>query len=509
MSVTVTRQDPRYKALMKGHNLRFPANPAEGVDRIVLCESADDAAVSLQAIVASGLRPTVRSGGHCYEDFVANNPGGAILDLSLLNTVGADSRTGEYLIASGASLGEVYTELYKRYALTLPAGSCGTVGAGGHISGGGYGLLSRLFGLSCDWVTAIDVLTVDANGKVVARRVDRANDPGLFRALRGAGGGSFGIVTAFRFASLPKAPLEVAEAMLEFPFDSMSEEQFVALMTAYGDYWETRGRDPDTWGLFAVFEVGARSRDRPLGLYVQFCQPDGTAKDLSVLHEFFDRFRAFNPNITSPSHHAPAKTQKSAAGTKNPPAPYAVNVRPWFEATIAIGGGGGGGSRGKYKSAYMKRTFTPAESKTIYRFFSGSSMAAQSSVISIDSYGGAINRPQLASETSIAQRGSVMKLQWQCYWRDPAEDAEHLRELDEFFTSIYTGEHVEAHHQGTPWGDRYEGCYMNYPDADMLRYPFWPQLFYGQGELYPFLQQVKNTYDPNNIFHSAMSIRAK
>ena len=100
MSVTVTRQDPRYKALMKGHNLRFPANPAEGVDRIVLCESAEDAALSLQAIVTSGLRPTVRSGGHCYEDFVTNNPGGAILDLSLLNTVGADSRTGEYLVAS-------------------------------------------------------------------------------------------------------------------------------------------------------------------------------------------------------------------------------------------------------------------------------------------------------------------------------------------------------------------------------------------------------------------------
>ena len=137
MSVTVTRQDPRYKALMKGHNLRFPVNPAEAVDRIVLCESADDAAMSLQAIVASGLRPTVRSGGHCYEDFVANNPGGALLDLSLLNAVGVDPKTGEYLVASGASLGEVYTELYKRYALTLPAGSCHTVGAGGHISGGG------------------------------------------------------------------------------------------------------------------------------------------------------------------------------------------------------------------------------------------------------------------------------------------------------------------------------------------------------------------------------------
>jgi FAD/FMN-containing dehydrogenase len=59
-----------------------------------------------------------------------------------------------------------------------------------------------------------------------------------------------------------------------------------------------------------------------------------------------------------------------------------------------------------------------------------------------------------------------------------------------------------------PFGPRYEGCYMNYADADMLRYGFWPQLFFGAGDLYPFLQKVKQRYDPNNIFHSSMSVRA-
>jgi FAD/FMN-containing dehydrogenase len=41
----------------------------------------------------------------------------------------------------------------------------------------------------------------------------------------------------------------------------------------------------------------------------------------------------------------------------------------------------------------------------------------------------------------------------------------------------------------------------------MLAYPYWPQLYYGAGDLYPFLQEVKRKYDPNNIFHHAMSIR--
>ena len=138
---------------------------------------------------------------------------------------------------------------------------------------------------------------------------------------------------------------------------------------------------------------------------------------------------------------------------------------------------------------------------------SGDSVTARSSVVSIDSYGGAVNRPELAAETAIAQRSSVMKLQWQCYWFDPAEDAQHLRELDAFYTAVYTGEHVDAHHQGTPWGDAYEGCYMNYADADMLRYPYWPELFYGRDGLYRFLQKTKQKYDPNNVFHHAMSVR--
>lgn len=48
---------------------------------------------------------------------------------------------------------------------------------------------------------------------------------------------------------------------------------------------------------------------------------------------------------------------------------------------------------------------------------------------------------------------------------------------------------------------------MNYADTDMLRYSYWPELFYGRAGLFPFLQQVKRRYDPNNIFHSSMSIR--
>src|ERR1700728_2968185 len=62
MSITVSRQDPRYATLKKGRNPRWPAADADAVNRIELCESPADVADALQRAVSAGLRPTVRSG---------------------------------------------------------------------------------------------------------------------------------------------------------------------------------------------------------------------------------------------------------------------------------------------------------------------------------------------------------------------------------------------------------------------------------------------------------------
>src|SRR5437588_779994 len=112
-------------------------------------------------------------------------------------------------VQAGATLWDVYRQLFWRFGKTLPGGSCYSVGAGGHICGGGYGLLSRKFGLTVDWLTGVDVVTLRDRSPAlthVSRKSTSANDQLLYFAHTGGGGGNFGIVTRYEFAELPTAP---------------------------------------------------------------------------------------------------------------------------------------------------------------------------------------------------------------------------------------------------------------------------------------------------------------
>jgi hypothetical protein len=490
VAFVVTRQDPRYPALRHGHNLRWPAQDADAADRIFICENSADAAETLQKVVTAGLRPTVRSGGHCYEDFVANNPHGAILDVSQLSQTSRDGGTGNFHIGAGAQLWNVYEALYKRYGVTLPGGVCGTVGAGGHISGGGYGAMSRLMGLSSDWLTAVNILTVDNHGKVLPLRATPQDHADLFRACNGAGAGSFGLITDFEFAKLPVAPREVGQANLSFAWEDMTPEKFTAILTTYGRFCETRAQEPDAWGLYGVLDINHKANET-FSLSTQFCNQDGTLHDPRPQQELLDALAKWS-------------TLPSQGGKPE----ISIKRQDWIE-NVAANAGNPSFQRAKYKSAYMRQAFTPSEAALIYKHLTRDVPGAdlKDSTVEIHTYGGAINKPGLAETTGVAQRGSVLKLQFITYWEDPAKDAAQTGWLSDFYQDLYSGPDADPKHAGTPfWNAHYQGCYINYPDVDMLRYEFWPQLYYGEPH-YSFLQQVKRKYDPNNIFHHAMSVR--
>jgi hypothetical protein len=402
-------------------------------------------------------------------------------------------------VGAGATLGKAYQDLYKLYNVTLPGGTCDSVGAGGHITGGGYGFVSRLYGTTADWVTGIDILTVDSRGKVALRICTAKQDADLFRACRGAGGGNFGVIVDYIFDKLPPAPQEVMLSNLIFPWEEMTEEKFTKIFDAFGSYFATRGRDPETWGLFAVIEANHKASGF-MSVSVQFCNPDGTCRDTKVLDEFLALFDACQPSAVWPT--APVSIR--------PPqgfGPHMMTRILWAD-TGAAGGMRRGSTRAKYKSTYMKKNYTAREIRVFYKHLTRMLPGVDLShtVVEVDSYGGAMNRKEMLEETVAFQRSSIMKMQFQSYWTNPEEDEGHLTWMREFYQELYSSPDVDPTHQGTPFpGENYEGCYINYPDKDMLGYAYWPELYYGPN--YEFLQQVKKKYDPNNVFHHAMSIR--
>ena len=132
----------------------------------------------------------VRSGGHCFAG--RSSTDGVLIDLAELSDVGLAG--GVATVGAGIRLGALYAALHT-VGRTLPAGCGSTVGIAGLTLGGGIGLLGRLHGLTCDRLVAARVVLADGE----AVDCDEHRDPDLFWALRGGGGGQFGIVTSFRF----------------------------------------------------------------------------------------------------------------------------------------------------------------------------------------------------------------------------------------------------------------------------------------------------------------------
>ncbi|XP_042029725.1 berberine bridge enzyme-like 8 [Salvia splendens] len=144
---------------------------------------------------ASGLQIRTQSGGHDYEglSYVAHAPF-VILDLINREEITVDAAEKTAWVGAGATIGSLYYRIAEKSpVLGFPAGVCPTVGVGGHISGGGYGTLMRKYGLAADQV--IDARIVDVNGIILDRK---SMGEDLFWAIRGGGGPSFGVITAWK-----------------------------------------------------------------------------------------------------------------------------------------------------------------------------------------------------------------------------------------------------------------------------------------------------------------------
>lgn len=500
--VTVRPDDIRYPDLVRGTNLRWVGTP----DYVRLVSTPEQVVDVVRDAVRAGQRLTVRSGGHCYLDWVFNPAVDVVVDTSPMAQIYYDEKQDAIAVEAGASLLDIYETLYRIWGVTIPGGSCYSVGAGGHICGGGYGLLSRQFGLTVDYLHAVEVVVVDTDGEVRRVIATREHHPELLWAHTGGGGGNFGVITRYWLRDptarsgdtssiLPNPPSEVLVSVVSWPWSGITERSFGRLLTNFGGWLERNSAPGSPYAaLFGSLKVSNRANGE-IGLVTQV---DATVPNAErMLDEFLT---AVNEGVG-----VDAREMNNQIGLHGPLPQFQPPQRlPWLHATQWLSGSNPT-LRGDYKSAYMRRNFPADQVAAMYRNLTLSDYTNTQSLIEMDSYGCQVNAVPSAA-TAAQQRDSVIKLQYQAYWEDPADADANIAWLRRLYQDVYgsTG--------GVPVPNEItDGCYINYPDAD-LSDPRWNRsevpwytLYYK--EAYPRLQAVKARWDPTNFFRHGQSVR--
>ncbi|MBA0862686.1 hypothetical protein Goshw_011631, partial [Gossypium schwendimanii] len=194
-----TQHNSSYSSVLKSSAQNFrlstPSTPTPLL--IITPLHASHIQATVHCCKKHGLQLRIRSGGHDFEGLsytTTYEVPFVVIDLLNLGSVRINVEKGTAWVESGATVGELYYEIAKRSrTLAVPAGIGHTVGVGGHLSGGGFGLLFRKYGLAADNV--IDARLIDVKERILDRK---SMGEDLFWAIRGGGGGSFGVVLAWK-----------------------------------------------------------------------------------------------------------------------------------------------------------------------------------------------------------------------------------------------------------------------------------------------------------------------
>ncbi len=201
---------------------------------IARCLSDDDVQSAVRFASAHRMLTSVRGGGH----HIAGNAvaeGGLMIDLSGMNAVSVDADNRTARVGPGALLAD-FDRAAQAHGLATPLGINSTTGVAGLTLGGGFGWLSRRFGMTIDNLRAATVVTADGAIRVASE----GSEPDLFWALRG-GGGNFGVVTSFDFR-LHRVGPEIYSGLVVYPF-----EQARQVLRAWRDFTAAAPDELSVW----------------------------------------------------------------------------------------------------------------------------------------------------------------------------------------------------------------------------------------------------------------------
>jgi hypothetical protein len=488
--------DPRYRAVVeKRFNKRFRASP----DYVRLAGSTDEVVSAVQEAVTEGRRLVVTSGGHCLEGFVSDPEVRAIIDISPMKRIYHDAQMGAVAVETGATVGETFRALFERWGVVTPLGEYPEIGMGGHVAGGAFGFLCRQLGLAADYLYAVEVVTVDHDGRagaVVATR--EASDPNrdLWWAHTGGGGGNFGVVTRYWFRStgasgddpaklLPRAPESVTTFRAEWDWSGIDQPSFLRLVSNHGDWCERNsGADSPNASLWTLLELHRKQFGK---VVVRGVSTAGATAERQV------------------DEHLAALSEGLAA-----PQGLELARMSWLEFALNpfpdLFGMPPGGVSVKVKDALLRKRFTDRQIAVAYDHLTREDHDVMGGMLGFATYGGRINTvPRDA--TAAAQRDSILDMACSTGWLDSREEEANLAWVRAFYRDLF------AETGGVPVpGEAYDGAFINHPDTDLADPALntsgvpWHTLYYKEN--YPRLQRIKARWDPRNVFRHALSIRA-
>ncbi|MGX1270901.1 FAD-binding oxidoreductase [Streptomyces phaeoluteigriseus] len=449
--------DASWTAARQLYNTRFDTlRPAA----VAYVAHTDDIRTVLAYARAHGTKVAIRNGGHSYGGW-SSGDGRLIVDVSRLNRVRASGTSA--VVGAGAKLIDVYRALAAK-GVTIPAGSCPTVGVSGLVLGGGHGVVSRAYGLTCDSLTGATIVTAD--GKQLT--ADATHHKDLFWALRGAGNGNFGVVTELHFTTHP-APQAVT-GYLSWPWSRAA-----AVVKAWQEWGPSQ---PDE--IWSALHLASTPGGTPKISVSAF--GIGTYGQLqNAVDRLADRVGASATSV-SLRRRSYEDAMEVYAGCSS----FATDAQCHLPGSTPGRSPRGALGRETYaaRSDFFDRSLSPAGIQTLLQQMR--TVRGGSGSIALTALGGAVNRVS-PTATAFVHRRSRMLAQYLVSWRAGTAGST----AQSWLTTAHRS--MTSHASGA--------AYQNYADPTLGT---WKKAYYGPAV--PHLTQLKHQYDPTGFFTYAQSL---
>ncbi|MFE9769975.1 FAD-binding oxidoreductase [Streptomyces sp. NPDC005808] len=433
------------------YNTRFDTLKPTAVAYVA---NADDIRTTMAYARAHAIKISIRNGGHSYGGWSSGNSR-LVIDVSKLNKIRVSAN--EAVVGGGSKLIDVYRGLAAK-SVTIPAGSCPTVGVSGLTLGGGHGVVSRAYGLTCDSLTQATLIMAD--GKQLTANATEHKD--LFWALRGAGNGNFGIVTELRYKTHP-APQAVS-AYLTWPWSKAA-----AVVKAWQEWGPTQ---PDE--IWSSCHLANASGGTPTISIAAFSL--GTYGELqNAVDRLADTIGASATSV-SLKRRSYEDSMEVYAGCSS----FSTDAQCHLPGSTPGRSPQGALGRETYaaRSDFFDRSLSSAGVQTLLNQLPTVRGGAGS--IALTALGGAINRVSPTS-TAFVHRRSRMLAQYIVSWQAGTSGTTAQSWLS------------AAHKAMSPYASG--AAYQNYADPTLTD---WRKAYYGDAA--PRLTTLKRLYDPSRVF---------